>query len=114
MRTTYAYPLTVDEKGKLKLSHDDDCDRDAIFSVLETRPGERIERPRYGTPNFVFESVARSVTIPGQVEAALTDQIGTVQQFEVQGEISDEGTLDLAIAWTAQAEQQSTALRIIL
>jgi uncharacterized protein len=113
MRTTYAYPLRVDANGRLVLSHDEDCDRDAIFSVLETRPGERIERPRYGTPDFVFESVARSVTIPGQIEAALTDQIGTVQQFEVSGEIADEGTLDLTIAWTAQVAQ-STALRLLL
>lgn len=114
MRTTPTYPLQIDANGSLKLSHGTNCDRDAIFSVLETRPGERVARPRYGTPDFVFESVARSVTIPGQVEAALTDQIGTVQQFEVQGQIGDEGILDLAIAWTDQDEPQSTALRIVL
>lgn len=114
MRCTFAYPIQLDEKGRIKLSYDADCDRDSVFSCLETRPGERVERPLYGTPDFVFEGLANAVTIPSRVEAALTDQISTVQDFEVSGTVFDEGILDLSIAYFVNGDPQETALRVTL
>lgn len=114
MRSTFAYPIGLDEKGRIKLSHDVDCDRDSIFSTIETRPGERVERPIYGTPDFVFEGLTDAVSIPSRVEVALADQISTVQKFEVVGTVADEGILDLSIGYFVDGEAQSTALRVTL
>ncbi len=114
MRCTFAYPIALDEKGRIKLSYDADIDRDSIFSTIETRPGERIERPNYGTPDFVFEGLTDAVSIPSRVEVALTDQISTVPKFEVTGTVYDEGILDMAIAYFVDGEAQTTALRVTL
>jgi hypothetical protein len=112
MRTTYAYPLQSDGKGGLLLSQDWQCDRDSIYSVIFTRPGERVERPALGSPDFLFEAVADDVTIPGQLEAALIDQIPTAQQIEVYGSISEEGVLDLSIGYVSGESEQVEAIRI--
>lgn len=112
MRTTYAYPLQSDGKGGLLLARDWQCDRDSIYSVIFTRPGERVERPALGSPDFLFESVADSTTIPGQLEAALIDQIPTAQSIEVYGSISEEGILDLSIGYVSGAVEQVEAIRI--
>ena len=113
-RCTFAYPIQLDSNGRIKLSYDTDCDRDAIFSVLETRPGERIERPTYGTPDFVFEGLTNAVAIPSRVEAALTDQISTVDSFEVTGAVQDEGILTMEISYFVGGDPQTTALQVIL
>lgn len=114
MRCTFAYPIQLDEKGQIKLSYDADCDSDSVFSVLETRPGERVERPLYGTPDFVFEGLTDAISIPSRIEAALTDQISAVQRFEVTGTVFDEGILDLSIAYYINGDPQETALRVTL
>lgn len=113
-RCTFAYPIQLDEKGRIKLDYDVECDSSAIFSTIETRPGERVERPLYGTPDFVFEGLTDAVSIPSRIEAALTDQISTVQKFEVTGAVADAGILDVAIAYFVEGEAQSTALRVTL
>jgi hypothetical protein len=114
MRCTFAYPIQLDEKGRIKLSYGMECDRDSIFSTIETRPGERVERPLYGTPDFVFEGLTDAISIPSRIEVALTDQISTVQKFEVAGTVFDAGILDMTIAYFVDGEPQSTALRVTL
>lgn len=111
-RTTYAYPLQSDDKGGLLLARDWQCDRDSIYSVIFTRPGERVERPALGSPDYLFEAVTDNVTIPGQLEAALIDQIPTAQQIEVYGSIGEDGILDLSIGYVSGEVEQVEAIRI--
>jgi phage baseplate assembly protein W len=54
-----AFPLRVDARGGLALSHEDDDVREAIQVILGTAPGERPMRPEFGCGihDHVFESV---------------------------------------------------------
>ena len=54
-----AFPLRVDARGGLALSHEDEDVREAISVILGTAPGERPMRPEFGCGihDYVFESV---------------------------------------------------------
>lgn len=112
-RCTIAYPLQI-ENGTLKLSRGYECDRDAIFSVLQTKVGERIERPSYGTPDYVFSAVGSVQPVLGRIEAALTDQIPALLAIDVSGSINDAGLLDMAIEYSSQEGADTLGLRIRL
>jgi hypothetical protein len=54
-----AFPLRVDARGGVALSHEDEDVREAIALILGTAPGERPMRPEFGCGihDYVFESV---------------------------------------------------------
>ncbi|WP_217923592.1 GPW/gp25 family protein [Miltoncostaea oceani] len=54
-----SFPLRVDARGGLALSHEDEDVREAIAVILGTAPGERPMRPEFGCGihDYVFESV---------------------------------------------------------
>ncbi len=108
-----SYPLAYDGNGSLKLSKDEDLVAEAIYSVLETRPGERVMRPKYGTPSFVFEAVSSIGIHSGRIEAALTDQVSDPDSFSVYGDYLEEGIIDLVVSYRLQElEQPPLRLRI--
>ena len=43
-----AFPLRVDRRGSIALSHDDDDVQEAIALILSTAPGDRPMRPEFG------------------------------------------------------------------
>ena len=54
-----SFPLRVDARGGLALSHEDEDVREAISVILGTAPGERPMRPEFGCGihDYVFESI---------------------------------------------------------
>ncbi len=54
-----SFPLRVDARGGLALSHEDEDVREAMGVILGTAPGERPMRPEFGCGihDYVFESV---------------------------------------------------------
>jgi Baseplate wedge protein gp25 len=101
---TLAYPLTV-KNGSLVVSEDFDTIRDAIFSVLETRPGERIMRPKFGSPDFVFDAVQHPSAVLSRIQVALEEQIPDAE-FTVSGNINDAGDFSVRITWSAEQVPQ--------
>jgi phage baseplate assembly protein W len=63
-----SFPLRVDARGGLALSHEDEDVREAITVILGTAPGERPMRPEFGCGihDYVFESV--DAYLVGRVE----------------------------------------------
>jgi phage baseplate assembly protein W len=92
----FTYPLQI-ENGTLMLSEDLDLVREAIYSVLETRYYERVMRPSYGTPDYIFTAVYSSAVICDQVYQALDTQIPDVTSWKVDGAIDDTGTFVMTI-----------------
>jgi len=56
-RTTFGFPFSVTELGRIGASSGDDAIRGKIIQVLFTAPGERVNLPEFGCGlfNLVFE-----------------------------------------------------------
>lgn len=92
------YPLTL-SNGGLAVSEDIDLVKEAIFSVLETRPGERIMRFSYGTYDYIFDTVKDPGVICEQIRISLRTQIPEIDQLEVTGKIDESGVMQVQILW---------------
>lgn len=106
-----SYPPTI-VNGTLALSQNEDLLAEAILSVLETRPTERIERPEYGSPDFVFESISTPLSIFGRMEAAIVDQVEGITNVTVDGTESEAGVVDAAIRYDIDQTQKEIYLRL--
>jgi len=73
-----AYPLTI-ERGRLVLVSGDDIVPQAIASLLDTVPGERVMQPDYGAGVSLFEPPD-----PHVMQERLADQM---RDHEPRGEI---------------------------
>lgn len=111
MPQTVTYPLTI-SNGSLQLSQNEDLILEAILSVLETRPTERIERPEYGTPDFAFESISNALSIVGRVEASLVDQVDGSENLRVLGSVVETGVVELQIKYDIDRTQKDLYLRL--
>ena len=69
------YPFRFDGRGWTAETDDDDHIRDLIEQVLFTAPGERVNRPNFGS------GIMRLVFAPN------SDQLATATQFLVQGSL---------------------------
>jgi len=107
--TSLSYPLQIKDGG-LQVSSDVDVIRESIYSVLETRPYERVMRPNYGTPDFIFDSYNNNRIVAELTRIQLERQLPGVD-FEVTGTIDDTGTARLTIQW-AVSDVSQTAITI--
>lgn len=103
--TSLSYPLQIKDGG-LQVSTDYDVIREAIYSVLETRPYERVMQPTYGTPDFIFSTYTNSSIVAEMVRIQLEEQLSGVE-FEVTGSIDDSGTSRLSIQWSVDDVAQA-------
>ena len=64
------YPLEIDTKGRLALSSGPVLGAQALASILDTSPGERVMQPDYGAGDGLFEPLSAAV-----LEERLNDQV---------------------------------------
>jgi O-glycosyl hydrolase len=95
------YPLSLSATGGLEVSTDFDVYRNAIFQILETLPYERVMQPTYGTPNYVFTTVSAVGVVTERIRISLRTQLPAVD-FDVTGALTDDGDVNITIAWTLQ------------
>jgi len=108
-----AYPLTI-TNGSLAFSADVGIIVDRIFSVLETRVGERIEHPiSYGTPSFIFDTVNNVTLILARLEVALLEQIPELSHLNLSGTASD-NVITVAIEFSYQETLKTLTVQIAL
>jgi len=104
------YPFHFDGTGRTGAADDDDHIRDMIEQLLFTNPGERVNRPDFGS------GLMRLVFAPNSDELAAATQFlvqGTLQQWlgnliqvdGVQVETED-STLSVTIQYTVRRTQQ--------
>lgn len=87
------YPLRFDGRGRTAEVDDDGHVRDMIEQVLFTAPGERVNRPTFGSgvlqlvfaPNGDALAAAMGVTVTASLQAWLGDLI-EVHDVQVQAE----------------------------
>jgi len=93
------YPFHIDGRGRTACTDQDDHIRDLIEQVLFTSPGERVNRPDFGS------GIIQLVFAPNSTELA------TATQFQVQGALQ-QWLGDLIQVEAVQVENEDAALKV--
>ena len=111
-----AYPYKVDQRGRTASSDEDRHLRDLIEQVLFTSPGERVNRPEFGTPilQLVFEpsTDVLATALQATVQAALQQQLGTRLVVERVDVDRDEAVLRINIVYTVARYRSTDHCRV--
>lgn len=104
------FPFHFDHRGRTAETDDDDHIRDMIEQVLFTSPGERVNRPDFGSGlmQLVFEPNSNELATTTQflVQGALQQWLGDlIEVNDVQVE-SEEATLKVMIKYRVRRTQQ--------
>src|SRR5437764_15027344 len=97
------YPLHFDGRGRTAGTDPDDHVRDMIEQLLFTNPGERVNRPDFGSGllELVFapNSPELAAALQFTMQAALQRWLGDVIDIEDLEVRSDEGTLRVELQY---------------
>lgn len=97
------YPWHVDGRGRTALTDEADYVRDLIEQVLFTAPGERVNRPDFGSGllQLVFapNSDALGGAVESSVQAALQRWLGDRVQVEAVDVTSEDATLSVKVRY---------------
>ncbi|HEY6796391.1 MAG TPA: GPW/gp25 family protein [Kineosporiaceae bacterium] len=98
------YPYSIDRLGRSARTTDEDHVRDLVEQVLFTVPGERLNRPDFGTGvmQLVFASPNDELmgAIGYSVQAALQQWLADVVTLDGVDVSVEEGLLRVAVAYT--------------
>jgi len=108
--TQIDYPLHFDGLGKTAQAEDDKHIRDLIEQVLFTTPGERINRPSFGSGlmQLVFAPNSDEMATATQflVQGALQQWLGDIIQVEEVNVENKEATLQVTVKYTILRTQR--------
>ena len=112
-----AFPYRFDGRGRTAEADDDRHIRDLIEQVLFTSPGERVNRPTFGSGllQLVFQpnSSELATTVRFLVQSALQQWLGDVIQVEGVDVQSEEATLRVTVAYVIIRSQQRRTAEFI-
>jgi len=109
--TQVDFPYRIDARGRTAATSEDDHIRDLIEQVLFTAPGERVNRPTFGSgllrlvfaPNDDALAGATQLTVQGNLHQWLGDLI---QVLDVQV-ANEESQLRVVVRYTVRRSQQT-------
>jgi uncharacterized protein len=108
--TNIAFPYQIGGGGRTALTTDDAHIGDMIEQLLFTAPGERVNRPAFGTAlqQLVFAPNSPEVASATQflVQGALQQYLGDLIVIEQVAVDSQDATLTVTITYTVRAKQQ--------
>jgi phage baseplate assembly protein W len=93
------YPFQIDSRGRTAQSAGDDHIRDLIEQVLFTGPGERVNRPSFGS------GLLQLVFMP------TSDELATATQFLIQGALQ-QWLGDVVQVEAVAVERDDAAIRV--
>lgn len=114
--TSFGFPFSVSEAGRINATGGDEALRGKIIQVLFTAPGERVNLPEFGCGmfNLVFEpnSLILAAAMEFTVGQALTRWLG--DEILVSGvEIaSNEAMITIEVAYTKRQDLSQQAVRV--
>jgi uncharacterized protein len=109
------FPFRVDGRGRTAQTGGDDHIRDLIEQVLFTSPGERVNRPTFGSGlrQLVFapnsDELATAVQL--MVQGALQQWLRDVIQVEGVAVRSEEGKLEVTVQYIVRRTQERQTAR---
>jgi phage baseplate assembly protein W len=106
IKFTYQY----DDMGRTAETDDDAHIRDMIEQVLFTTPGERVNRPTFGSGllQLVFQpnSDELAATVQFLVQGALQQWLGDVIEINAVEARSEDALLQITVVYTVRRTQQ--------
>ncbi len=104
------FPFRIDGRGRTADADLDTHVRHLIEQVLFTAPGERVNRPTFGTglSQLVFAPNSGELATATQflVQGALQQWLGDLIQVETVDVLSVEGTLQVTVGYVVRRTQQ--------
>lgn len=109
------YPYQIDRRGRTATATDDEHLRAMIERVIFTTPGERVNRPTFGSGllQLVFAPNSAELASATQflVQGALQQWLGDVILVEEVQVTSEDATVRVAVTYTVrQTQEQHAAL----
>jgi len=105
-----AFPFQFDHRGRTSEATEDEHMRDLIEQVLFTTPGERVNRPDFGSGllQLVFEpnSPELAATLRFTTQAALQQWLGDLIQFEELAVESQDSQLHIRVRYVVRRTQE--------
>jgi uncharacterized protein len=100
------FPFHVDARGRTAATDDDDHVRDMIEQLLLTNPGERVNRPDFGSGllELVFapNSPELAAALQFSLQAAIQQWLGDVIQVESLEVQAEDATLRIALEYVVR------------
>lgn len=100
------FPFHFNRLGRSATTDDDDHIRDMIEQFLFTSPGERVNRPDFGSGllQLVFapNSPELAATVQFTIQAGLQRWLGDVIEVQALDVTSEEATLRIVVQYTVQ------------
>jgi uncharacterized protein len=100
------FPFRIDTGGRTARTDRDDHVRDLVEQVLFTAPGERVNRPEFGSGvmQLVFapNSDELATTTEFLIQGALQQFLGDVIQVEATTVTADDSTIEVVVSYTVR------------
>ncbi|HET9790799.1 MAG TPA: GPW/gp25 family protein [Candidatus Angelobacter sp.] len=104
------FPFRIDGRGRTAATDDADHIRDMIEQLLFTNPGERVNRPDFGSGllQMVFQpnSVELAAALQFTLQAALQQTLGDRIQLLGVAVTNEDSTLQVTVQYALRGEQQ--------
>ena len=112
------FPFHFDARGRTASTGDDDHIRDMIEQLLFTNPGERVNRPDFGSGllQMVFAPNSPEIAAALQftVQASLQQWLGDVIQVQSLEVTSEDSTLRVELSYVVLRTAQQRAETFVL
>lgn len=109
------FPFHFDGRGRTATTDDDDHVRDMIEQLIFTNPGERVNRPDFGSGllQLVFapNSPELAATVQFTLQAAIQRWLGDVIELRVLDVQAVESTLSIAMKYAIRRTGQEQTAR---
>jgi phage baseplate assembly protein W len=111
------YPLHFDGRGRTAETSEDEHIRDLIEQVLFTSPGERVNRPTFGSGVFqlIFAPSDDALAAATQmtVQGALQQWLGDLIQVEAVDVQSEDSSLQVQVQYIVRRTQQRQVAQFV-
>jgi phage baseplate assembly protein W len=109
------FPIHLDQRGRTAATGDDDHIRDLIEQVLFTGPGERVNRPDFGSGllQLVFapNSVQLVTAVEFTVQAALQQWLGEVIELDTVEVTGEDAVIRVVVSYRVRRTGQAGLAR---
>ena|SRR4051812_1216006 len=111
------YPFRIGSDGRTALTTDEEHIRDLIEQVLFTMPGERVNRPTFGSGvnRLVFapNSAAAAPALQLAIQGALLQWLGELIQVDSVDVVAVDSSLTVTVRYIIRETQQPRVAEVV-